>query len=692
MNRLSLTIILVLVCVWKTQAQSVEKEDSIARELQEIVVTAKYPVTKLVGNSLVSTISGSSLQDLGTCLDVLAQLPMIKVEDDDVSVVGKGTPEIFIDGRPLRDADELRQLQSSNIRRVELLLAPGSIYSSDTKAVLKIVTKRNFIKGLSLIERAEVTARRKWSANDMLDLNYRFGGWDIFATGSVAHNNSLIKGSTTNTLMYEGVKTVVGSSQNNTYPTTTGVIKSGFNFSGGEQSLGAYYRFNPERGDFVNRGTEWLNEELPLRRDINRDVEGHSHLVSVYYDNLFGEKYHLHFDGNYRSSMSKNNVTTSYPDSEISDVASNDKRRSTLWAGKMYTDFPLWRGSFVVGSQASYTHTTLDYRMQNSMVEEYIPSSLSDSGQTSVAAFASWSKAFGRLSLSAGLRYEYVNYQFKVNDVKDKDVSRTDNLLTPDLSLSWNFDDGAQASVSYRMATVKPPYSQLTGSLSYVGQHEIEGGNPALRDERMHDFQAFGMWKGFMVQADYIRSINIYAFVKRLYPAPNLQLLMQPINIDVSALDLYLVWNKNLHVWSTNLTVGLHRQWLRIEDVKYNRPIFSYYFDNLFSLPKGWLITVNMLGQSRGDMHTNRFGGTWMSMDASISKSFFNKALQLKLSATDIFNTLNNDWTMNTYGVRVDKRQSYDRRGVSLSVTYRFQPKESKYKGKNASDAELNRL
>ncbi len=79
-------------------------------------------------------------------------------------------------------------------------------------------------------------------------------------------------------------------------------------------------------------------------------------------------------------------------------------------------------------------------------------------------------------------------------------------------------------------------------------------------------------------------------------------------------------------------------------------------------------------------------------MDASVSKSFSDKSLQIKLSATDILNTLNNYWTMGSYGVKVLKRQSYDRRGVSLSVTYRFQPRPSKYKGKNASEAEMNRL
>ncbi|MBO5268997.1 MAG: hypothetical protein J6B13_09605, partial [Muribaculaceae bacterium] len=63
-----------------------------------------------------------------------------------------------------------------------------------------------------------------------------------------------------------------------------------------------------------------------------------------------------------------------------------------------------------------------------------------------------------------------------------------------------------------------------------------------------------------------------------------------------------------------------------------------------------------------------------------------------KLSATDIFNTANNDWTMNTYGVLVDKRQSYDRRGVTLNIIYNFQPCKSKYKGSSAAEDEMKRL
>ena len=691
-SKILISILTVFLIIESGYAQNQEATDSLTRQLQEVVVTAKQPATKLVGSTLVTTIPGSNLADLGTALDVLAQLPMIKVADNSVSVIGKSNIEIFIDGRPMRDEQELQQLLSSNMKKVELLMAPGAAYESTTGAVLKITTRRNFVQGLSLTDQFQLQRRRKWSVMDYLGLSYRFGDWELFVNGTINRNNSLAKGTTTNALVYDGKETVVGSSQHNSYPTTTGVVKGGFNYSHGSQSFGAYYRYNPERGDFNNTGSEWLNNDAPILRDIDKRIRAHSHLASLYYENTFADRYLLHFDGDFRQSRENNNVATTYPESANPEVKSTDHRESTLWAGKLYLNFPLGKGEFTVGTQDSHTHTSLDYRMLNSAVSEYIPSSLTDARQTSAALFASWARMFGKFSLSVGARYEYVDYDFKVDGKRDEDVSRRDHLLTPDLSLGYSFNEESQISLSYKLATVKPPYSQLTGSLSYTGLHETEGGNPSLRDEKMHDIQLFGMWKGFMFQTDFTRSLDTYAFVKQLYPADNLQLLMHPVNIDVSALSLYLVWSQPIRRWTPNVTLGMYRQWLTLDNTKHNKPIFSYYFANTFSLPHGWLITANISGQSQGDMHTNRFGSTWFTMDASVGKTFLNKSLTVKLSATDIFNTANNNWTMNTYGIFVDKRQSYDRRGIALNVIYNFQPRKSKYKGSSAAEEEIKRL
>lgn len=688
----SIIFTILFLCAAAGLRAAEEPADSLIHELQEIVVKANQQVTRLEGSTLVSTIAGSPLQDLGTAVDVLAQLPMLEVKDNAVSVIGRNNIEIYIDGRPMRDETELLNMLSSDLRKVELIMAPGAAYASTTGAVLKITSRRNFVHGLSITDRLQLQCRRKLSVMDYLDLSYRTGNWEIFANGTVNRDNFVIKGSTVNFLEYDRRQTTIGSSQYNTYPTTTGAVKAGLNYTDGPQSFGAYYRFNPERGDFNNTGTEWLDSESPLDRIIDKNIRAHSHLASVYYENTFGGRYRLHFDGDFKQSTADNRVTTTYPQSENADVNSSDKRTSTLWAAKLYLDLPLWNGDFTVGTQDSHTDTRLDYRMLNSQVGQYIPSAVTDARQTSAALFASWARSFGRFSLSAGARYEYVDYDFRTDGIRDEEVSRRDHMLTPDLSFSYSFREDAQVSLSYKMATLKPPYSQLTGSLNYVGRHEIEGGNPALRDERMHNMQLFGMWKDFIVQADFNRSLDTYAFVKQIYPADNLQLLLHPVNIDMSFLSLYLVWSRPVRRWTPNITVGMYRQWLVLDDMKHNRPIFSYYFDNTFSLPCDWTITANINGSSSGDMHTNRFGTTWFTMDALVGKSFLDKALQLKVSATDIFNTANNDWTMNTCGVTVAKRQSYDRRGISLSLIYRFNPRKSRYKGAPASESELNRL
>lgn len=147
-----ISILTVFLFFESGYAQNEEATDSLTRELQEVIVTAKQPATKLVGSTLISTIPGTNLADLGNALDVLAQLPMIKVQDNAVSVVGKSNIEIYIDGRPMRDEMELQHLLSSNLKKVELLMAPGATYESTTGAVLKITTRRNFVQGLSLTD------------------------------------------------------------------------------------------------------------------------------------------------------------------------------------------------------------------------------------------------------------------------------------------------------------------------------------------------------------------------------------------------------------------------------------------------------------------------------------------------------------------------------------------------------------
>lgn len=663
------------------------------RELNEITVTAEYPASKLVGNTIVSTIAGSNLQDIGNALDVLAQLPMITVTDNSVTVTGRQNTEIYIDGRPMRDKTELNRLSSAAISKVELLLAPGAAYDSETEAVLKITTRRRFADGLSLSDIFQLQCRRRWSVMEYAGATYRTGPWDIFVEGAFNRDNRVSKGSTTNTLTYHGEPIVVGSTQESATPANTGTVKAGVNFGNETHSAGAYYLYNPESGRFANNGNEWFNTEQPLQRTITRKILSGSHLVSAYYDGMIDNRFRIHCDADYKHSESNTDVATSYTGNTDKTISSSEARTSDFAAVKLYAQSPMAGGELTAGLQASHTRTSLESLMLDREVETYLPSSVTATRQTAAAAFASWARTFGSFSLTAGVRYEYTDYLLKTTGKQNHQTeSRHDHRVSPDISLGYNFSDDASLSLSYRATTVRPPYAQLTGALSYTGHHEIEGGNPALRNERLHNLQLTGMWSGFILQSVLMRSTDSYGYVKRIYPAEDLQLIMQPINIDVSAASVYLIWNRTIRRWTPDFTAGMYCQRLDAGGTAHNRPIFSYYVKNTLALPAEWTLTANISGHSCGDMHTNRFAASWFSMDFSVGKRFFNKSLSIKLTATDVFNTANNDWSMHAYGITVCKSQSYDRRGISLTISYDFQPRRSKYKGAAAAAEEMNRL
>lgn len=686
-----LLTLLLIACAGPSQ-QPCETSDSLSKKLNEITVTAERPGMKLEGSTIVTTIAGTHYEKLGSILDVLAQMPMITVNDREITVSGKGAPEIYIDGHPLRDFNELTLLRPDNVDKIKLLLAPGAMYDSDVAAVIKIVTRKKFIDGLSLTERGEAIARRKFSANELLDLTYRMKNNEFFVALTGAHNNSLIEGTTTNRLVYNGKLVEIGNSGKKEYPADNMSVKAGMNYADSKRSAGGFYRYSPEWGDFNNSGSEWVDMSAHISRSIAQTMTAQSHYGIAYYEEEFNQSSKLHIDADFKHARSEEKTLTGYADEAYSNVETHAQRNSTLCAGKIYYEMPLLGGRLTFGTQESYTETHTQFNMLSDNVAGYIPSSATDTRQLSAAAFASLDRRFGKVNLTMGLRYEYSDFLFKVNNEKDTDISRRNNLLTPDINVAWDITNRSSLSFNYRCLTVKPPYSRLTGSLNYVGLHEIEGGNPALRNEHMHTMQLLGIWNSFILQTVFTRSLDTYAYVKDLYPAESLQLIMSPRNINISALDCYLVWNKDIRFWSPSITAGVHQQWLRQFGCKCNQPLFQYYFDNTFHLPGNWLITLNVRGSSQGYMHTNRLSANWFIADTSISKSFMNNNLQIKLAATDIFGTANNNWSMNTNGIEVMKTQKYDNRGVSLTLTYRFQPTASSFKGLSAAGSELNRI
>ena len=699
-----ITALILFMCLWSVMTSAQNKdaavEDSItwSKTLNEVTVMGHRHIVRVKGNTLIAQVANTELSNLGTANDVLSRLPFINMSGDGISIVGKGVPQVYIDNRLVRDENELQMLRSDNIKNIQIITSPGAEYGSDVKAVIKIQTRQQFVKGLSGKLTSQTTAKRIWDETAMADLSYSSKHWQLFGQMMYNHGGSKNHDKSTTDFIFDSQhnQLVNTATKKNKLSTTT--AKGGFNWNNGGQSLGAYYQYTNQPTHFKSRGTEdddimgTTTESIGKLIDI--DSKSERHLVSTYYDNAFKNGSLLHFDGNYMHTWyTDNNLTQTIYANGIGNeiVPSQTGMGSDLWAGKLFYEFPFLTGKLNVGTEDSYTYNNQKYTMQNEAIGSYIPSTRNESRQHYYAAFASFSRDWKALSLMIGLRWEHVKFDYERDGKRDADISRTDNTWSPSLSLSYNFNETTYMSLDYSHSIIRPPYKQLRSSLLYVGPYEVEGGNPALADCKTDELDYLFGWKDITLELTYSHLADSYVYTKEHYTTDKPVLIFSPHQADINNLNAYLSYAPVVKFWKPNFTFGLDQQWLKLYGKKYDKPIFRYMLKNIFTLSKSWLMTFDITGSTRGHNMTNEMCSQW-GVDLSVRRFFLQKRLQIALAANDIFHTRNQSWWMNIKDVSLYKDSDADTRRVMLTISYSFNPKKNRYKGKNADEKEMKRL
>ncbi len=691
-------MVCLVVIVAQAQADTTAENDSVAwnKMLSEISVKGHRYIVRMKGSTLVAQVAGTELANLGTANDVLSRLPFINMDGAGISIVGKGKPAVFIDNRPVRDESELQMLSSESIKNIHIIISPGAKYSSDMKAVIKIHIRQPFVKGMSGKLTSQTSSKRIWEEMVMADMSYNWTDWQVF--GQVFYNNGGQKKydvSTTDFLLNNHQNRLVNTAtKRNKFETAT--VKGGFNWNSSSQSLGAYYQYTSQSAHFNSCGTEDDDvlgiKEQNIGKLIDIDSKQEKHLASVYYDNSFKNEAHLHFDGNYiHTSYTDDNLTQTVSSAISEIVPSQLGTTSELWAGKLYYELPFATGKLNIGTENSYTYNHQQYTMHNTTVATYISSTQNESRQTDCAVFGTWKRDWDALSLQLGLRYEYVKFDYKCDGIRDNEVSRTDNSLLPNLSLSYNFNEFTFMSLNYSHSIIRPPYKQLRSSLLYVGPYEVEGGNPTLANCKTDELIYMLGWKNLTLELIYSHLSDTYVYTKEHYSNATPLLVFIPRQADINTMNAYLSYAPVVKLWKPNFTVGFDQQWLTFYGEKYNKPIFRYMLKNIFTPSKNWMLTFDLTGSTRGHTMTNEMRSQW-GIDFSVRRYFMQKRLQITLAGNDILHTRNQSWWMNIKDVHLYKDSDADNRRVMLTFSCTFNPKKSRYKGEGAAKDEMKRL
>ena len=672
--------------------------------IKGVVVTGERPKVQLQGNALVMNVEGTVMERMGTAEDVLSRVPTISKKGDVFEILGKGVPLIYLNNRKLTDLQELRNIQSDNIKNVEVIQNPGARYDASVNAVIIIHTKRAAGEGLGVELSSWSRKGHGFANNERINLTFRTGKMELFANLFGAYNKRWEKGEFEQTVFADTLWVITNNQKNKVHnPFLEG--RFGFNYQlDDNNSFGGFYQ---NTYDYVKTWSDYDDDLLAdgsmydhlQNSSVNRAEGAPKHQVNLYYTGKIGKlAIDFNADYTYRNQRNRNQQQELSDEYDDRDVNTYALTRSRLMAEKLFVTHPIGKGQIEVGEE--YTNTRWNSSFENK--EGYIANSNNEQHEQAIAPFIELRQQIGRFQLAAGLRYEHVTSEYFVGGIRRDDQSRTYDDFFPSVSLSTSVKN-VQLSFSYAKRTRRPSYWQLSSDVIYENRLNMQTGNPYLKPIKYHNVNAMVMWKWLYLNTNFSHCVDPILYTAESLESDSKVNLVTYKNYNhADWLTITLGAQKNIKLghevtWTPQYNISLMKPWFKAdflgEQKSFSQPMLSLQLGNIVSFPYDWLVQADFNMHTHGNSGANaNFDCTNPIFSLSVSKDFFKRRLNIKLSGNDLFNGAINRFTLYSNRMMFRKMEDNDSRCVTLSLRYRFNVTPSKYKGSGAGNAEKNRL
>ena len=667
--------------------------------LGKAVVKAVLPKTEIHGDALVTKIENSVLAESGSATDVLERLPGVTLKDEAFEVFGKGTPQIFVNGRQIRDNAELEQLNSNEIKAVEVVMNPGSRYDASVRSVIRIQTLRKQGEGFGFDLRSTTYQGENTDLIETVNMNYRYKGFDVFAALNYTRNDWFQKAIIKETLQGSQVlkvdqKAVFSGLSNN----LSGTLGLNWQFNE-NHSIGLRYRpdyqISSKNGNHVLADVtlDGIIDDMNETKAIGYADPKVDHQMNFYYNGTAG-KLNIDFNADILSGryteLKRFDETSEIQEDRTLNTSNNITNR--LYASKLIFSYPIAKGSLSAGTEYTYTYRTDDYLNP----EGYVESSNTTIQEDNVNVFMDFVYPFSFGSVAAGLRYEHMAFNYYQDDVYQTDRSRKYDNVYPNISFDAYAGD-FQFMLSYAVKTQRPTYHQLRNSVIYMNKYSVDVGNPYLLPETMHDLTFMTAWKYIQIGSSFQHTRN--AIIQPGFPVDgnDKQIMTKTVNLEqgIPTLVAFVSASPTISFWSPRLGASIEKQWLTMHygsfEVDCNKPIVQLEFGNTFSLGKGFTLNADYTYTSSGFWRDFKVVSPAHKVDVSVRKSFLKDALTIELRGHDLLQA-KDDLFMQTQVYSIFQDNIRDTRKASLTIRYRFNSTRSKYKGSGAGEQQKSRM
>ena len=675
------------------------KKNSIERKTDRLVYNLENNVT---------TVGGDALSAINTA-------PGVVVKNSEITILGKGTSRVMIDGRLIELTGEelnsfLKSISASDIKNIEIISNPPAKYEADGfGGLINIIMKKG--------------VRDSWKNTTTLSYDQnKYGIYTLRNNFFYNKNKFRFSASVNGKTGYKNAEEILemyfpdGLSK----MTSTTKVKDE-NFSG---KLAVDYDFS----DRTTMGFQLVNDRNnpDFKSDISIDKYTiQNQLRDVTKNSSFTDKgsgnqtYNLHlitkldslkrklsFDVDYFDYNSKfdrsfiaNNYTSDMVFVDVNQAGRNISNQDIdNLSFKADMEHPFQALNLSYGAKVSFTNSTSDilyYDMITGTPQlDANQSNRFKYTENNQAVYVNGDKKINeKWSLQVGLRLESTKangFSATLNQETVNDYVK----LFPTFFTSYQKNENNSFSFNYGKRINRPRFDLLNPFRVYINSNSYSEGNPFLQPSFSNNFELAHSYKETFRTSVFVNAItNGYGVIFTSIPETNTQIVTRENYFKGLNYGIGESYSAGFAEWwqSENALyfLGSKTEFTKnINAMPSNSMQLDFSTNNTFVLGKTTKLQLDFSYSTPVENGLYEVG-YMSSFDIGFKQDLYNKQLQIAFLANDIFNTSYlKDFTSVVNGVKQIYSQNESNRFVRLSVVYNFGNKKINIKDRNFGNQE----
>lgn len=646
-------------------------------ELGEVIVVARRRLMESKIDRLVYNVNNDPLAKTLTTEELMKRIPLLRIRDNSLSIVGKGSVIVSVDGKIQQIGSGellsfLNNFDPNNLKSIEVITAPPSNFSAQGNAgIINIVTNQSNPSkegDWNTTVRSSYSQRSLPGTDNSITFDYNKNKFSSTVNVNYTMTQLNVEFSSKGAGIEETTDRIdkgnrLGAYVNLNYkPSDKHNFSSSFNYYN-STNANNYTNTRHFSGLFASLG-ERNNEQARLSIDLNYvfklDTLGKSISTFISYNSNAPEERFLSSTFN-ESTLVKDNLNS------FSDL------RNNAFSTQVDLHFPYIFGEIDFGMQ--YYSLRNDAQMRYIFnTKETIESFLYD--ERNYAGYMSYtSKNIGKFRFKGGLRYEYNNTDLTPKRGNINVLQMRKGHLFPTLYAMYTMNNGDNLSLNYTKRVNRPSFNTVTPFRYYQNVYTYTSGNPLIEPFVSDNIQ-LNYSKGDLYLSLYSQlskngygQIDIFDDQTWIHTYQN-YFDQNRIGLTASYFIAISKW------WETDLYTNTYfnKTKSNVTNIKNRKGnAFTYEVRNRFFFDKNqkFIVTLNYwqdLPFYNNNIYNNSFG----SLDVGININLMNKKLNIGLLITDLANQSITRTRADYTDYSVYRREYFDARIYRISIRYSF--------------------